>query len=72
MRKRNTDALGDIIRRMEEQEVANLRVFEQRVKRLVEARKGQILVESKRGNRLNFSLLQPVYSRATAGTEDAS
>ncbi len=62
---------GDIIRRLEEQEVPNLRVFEQRVNRLVEAGKGQILVESRRGNRLNFSLLQPVYTR-TAGTEDRS
>jgi len=63
---------GDIIRRMEEQEVPNLRVFEQRVNRLVEAGKGQILVESKRGNRLNFSLLQPVYTRTSAGVEDPS
>ncbi len=63
---------GDIIRRMEEQEVPNLRVFEQRVNRLVEAGKEQILVESKRGNRLNFSLLQPVYTRTAAGVEDRS
>lgn len=60
---------GDIIRRMEEEEVPNLRVFEQRVNRLVEAGKAQILVESKRGNRLNFSLLEPVYSRAESGKE---
>jgi serine protease Do len=63
---------GDIIRRMEEQEVPNLRVFEQRVNRLVEAGKGKILVESKRGNRLNFSLLRPVYTRTAAGAEDRS
>jgi serine protease Do len=58
---------GDIIRRMEEQEVPSLRVFEQRVNRLVEVQKAPILVEMTRGNRINFALLDPVYSRREPG-----
>jgi serine protease Do len=58
---------GDIIRRMEEQDVPNLRVFEQRVNRLVEVQRAPILVEMTRGSRINFALLDPVYSRREGG-----
>ena len=62
---------GDIIRRMEEQEVPNLRVFEQRVRRLVESGKQSVLVESVRGSRLSFTLLRPVYDGKNAASEGA-
>jgi serine protease Do len=59
---------GDIIRRMQTQEVPNLRVFEQRVRRLVEAQKSPVLLESMRGRSIYFALLQPSYlPRTTSG-----
>ncbi len=62
---------GDIIRRMEEQEVPNLRVFEQRVRRLVESGKRSVLIESIRGSRLSFTLLRPVYNDKDDASEGA-
>jgi serine protease Do len=55
---------GDLIRRLEGQPVPNLRVFEQRVSRLIESQKPQVLVEVRRGQAFNWRLLEPIYGAA--------
>ena len=52
---------GDIVRRLDGQPVPSLRVFEQRARRLIEARKPEILFEVRRGRNLNWRLLEPAY-----------
>ncbi|MGD8376780.1 MAG: trypsin-like peptidase domain-containing protein [Acidobacteriota bacterium] len=59
---------GDLIRRLDDQPVPSLRVFEQRARRLIESRKGQILFEVRRGTVLNWRLLEPIYDGDDAGT----
>ena len=55
---------GELIRRMDGQTVPNLRVFEQRVSRFIEARTGQVLLEVQRGQTTNFRLIEPLYDEA--------
>jgi len=62
---------GDIIQRMDDQEVPGLRVLEQRSQRLIEAERPQVLLEVSRGRTLNFILLEPSYgSRTTAEPQE--
>jgi serine protease Do len=62
---------GDIIRRMDDQDVPGLRVLEQRAQRLIEAGKPRVLLEINRGRTLNFILLELFYgSRSTAEPRD--
>jgi serine protease Do len=53
---------GDIVREMDSQEIPGLRVLEQRVQRLIEAKAPQVLLEVQRGRSRAFILLEPTYS----------
>jgi len=53
---------GDIVRRMDSQEIPGLRVLEQRVQRLIESRVAPVLLEVQRGRSRAFILLEPTYT----------